>query len=107
MLIMSRLVTPRVRKLFKSLRTRSTGNSPICARSIGQVLGCIKGTEMWNGDSQQDAAEFQRTLLESLEEEERTKLGASSREATGVHKLFRHEMKQTVSQAEDRTRENC
>ena len=100
MLTIARLITPRVRKVFKDLRRRSTGITAICARSIGEVLACVIDADAWNGDTQQDAAEFQRLLLERLEEEERIKSGASSKEATDVHRLFRSGLKQTVSQME-------
>ena len=92
---MTRLVTP---KAFKNPRDRSNGNTAVCARSIGEALACITNAVYWNGDSQEDAAEFQRLLLQRVEEGEMDKLGASSIEATGVHQLFRGEIKQTVSQ---------
>ena len=100
MLTLNRLVTPRVRKAFKNLRDRSTANAAVCARSIGEVLACVDEAENWNGDSQEDAAEFQHTLLRRLEEEEMEESGASSNAETDIHRLFRGEMKQTVSQAE-------
>ena len=100
MLIMNRLVTPRVRKVFRNLGDRLTANAAVCARSIGEVLACVNEADDWNGDTQQDAAEFQNTLLQRLEKEEMDQSGASSNVETDIHKLFRGQVKQTVGLAE-------
>ena len=97
---MTRLVTPRVRKVFRNLRDRSTANAAVCARSVGEALACVNNADEWNGDTQQEAAEFQNTLLRRLEKEEVNNSGASSNVETQIHKLFRGEMKQTVGHAE-------
>lgn len=98
------------------MRGRSGFKRAVSSKFLANFITYIEHDESWNGRTQEDAAEFQGVLLDRLEKEEMADSKASSPESTEVHRLFRSEIKQSVSKQKsillameitDRTKIGC
>ena len=72
----------------------------ISAGIVAEVIACIKNDESYNGDSQEDAAEFLSILIDELEKEEQRFSKVSTLESTDVHRLFCGEIEEVVRLSE-------
>ena len=86
-------------ELFRQMRDSRKQNA-ISAETVAEVIACIKNDKSYNGDTQQDAAEFLSVLIDELEEEEQRFSQVNTVNSTDVHRLFRGEIREVVSLCE-------
>ena len=59
-------------------------------------MACIKPKHSYNGETQEDAAEFLSVLIDQLEEEEQRFSEVSTSDSTDVRRLFGGEITEVV-----------
>ena len=74
----------------------SQGQNAIKTELLAEVIACIKDDESYNGETQEDAAEFLSILIDQLGEEEQRFSQASTSGSTNVHRLFSCEITEVV-----------
>lgn len=97
LLTFDRSMTSQACKIFEGMRSESGDGAPSSAKFAAEALACLTNIKEYNGESQQDANEFQGVLLDQLEDEENVQVQLGQKDSKSLYNLFRGNQTDFVS----------